>query len=51
MTKKYKVEFAAHRTVKAETPVRFQTRSGERVLFDARKPVQRRVRVKFLAKD
>lgn len=51
MTKKHKVEFTAHRTLKEETPVSFRTRSGERILFDARKPVQRRVKVKFMAKD
>jgi len=51
MTKKHKVEFTAHRTVKEESPVNFRTRAGERVSFDARKPVQRRVKVKFTAKD
>jgi len=50
MTTKHKVEFTAHRTVKEEIPVSFRTRSGERVSFDARRPVQRRVKVKFIAK-
>ena len=50
MPTKHKVEFTAHRTVKEETPVNFRTRSGEKVSFDARKPVQRRVKVKFMAK-
>jgi hypothetical protein len=34
-----------------ETPARFQTRSGEKVSFNVAKPVQRRVKVKFMAKD
>ncbi len=49
VTRKHKVEFTARRTVKEETPVSFRARSGERVSFDASKPVQRRVKVKFMA--
>ncbi len=45
--KKETVEFKAHKTVKVPTEVEFTTRSGERVDFSARKPVEKRVRVKF----
>lgn len=51
MTRKHKVEFTARRTIQEETPVNFRTRSGERVSFDAKKPVQQRVKVKFMAKN
>jgi hypothetical protein len=51
MAKKHKVQFNAHRIVKEEVPVRFETRDGERVSFDARKKVKEPVRVRFLAKD
>jgi hypothetical protein len=50
-TKKHTVQFNAHRTVKEEVPVKFKTRSGERVSFEAKKKVKEPVRVKFRAKD
>ena len=50
-TKKHTVQFNAHRVVKEEVPVKFKTRSGERVSFEATKNVKEPVRVKFKAKD
>lgn len=47
----HKVEFAAHKTVKEEVPVRFRTRDGERVSFEAKKNVKEPVKVKFMARD
>jgi hypothetical protein len=37
--------------VREEVPVRFKTREGERVSFDANKKVKAPVRVRFMAKD
>lgn len=51
MVKRHKVQFSAHRVVKEEVPVRFTTRAGERVSFEARNKVKEPVRVKFMAKD
>jgi hypothetical protein len=39
MSKK-KVEFNAHKVVKKETEVRFTTKDGTKVDFEARKPTQ-----------
>lgn len=50
MTHRHKVQFKAHRTVKEEVPVQFKTRDGERVSFDAKKPVRKPVQVRFMAK-
>ena len=50
-TKKHKVEFKAHRTVREEGPVTFKTRDGGRVSFEAKKKVKEPVRVRFMAKD
>ena len=49
--RRHKVEFKAHRTVREEVPVKFETHEGERVSFEARKKVKEPVRVKFMAKD
>jgi hypothetical protein len=49
-SRKHKVEFKAHRTVREEVPVKFKTRDGERVSFEAKKKVKEPVRVKFMAK-
>jgi hypothetical protein len=48
--KRNTVEFRARKTVKVPTEVAFTTRSGEHVDFKARKPVEKRVRVKFQAR-
>jgi hypothetical protein len=48
--RKHKVEFKAHRTVREEVPVKFKTRAGERVSFEAKEKVKKPVRVKFMAK-
>jgi hypothetical protein len=50
-SRKHKVEFEAHRTVREEVPVKFKTRDGERVSFEAKRKVKEPVRVKFTAKD
>lgn len=49
MTKKT-VSFYARKTVKVPTEVDFTTRSGKRVDFEARKKVNKRVRVRFQAR-
>ncbi len=49
--RKHKVEFKAHRVVKEEVPVKFTTRSGQRVAFEAEKKVKEPVKVKFMARD
>jgi hypothetical protein len=49
--KKHKVEFQAHHTGREEVPVKFKTRDGQRVSFEAKKGVKEPVRVKFMAKD
>jgi hypothetical protein len=51
MAKKHKVQFNAHRVVKEEVPVRFNTRDGGSVSFEARKKVKEPVTVRFMAKD
>lgn len=50
-TRKHKVEFKAHRTVREEVPVKFTTRDGQRIAFDAKKKVKEPVRVKFMARE
>jgi hypothetical protein len=50
-TKKHKVQFKAHRTMREEVPVSFKTRDGERVSFEAKKKVKEPVQVKFMARD
>jgi hypothetical protein len=50
-TKKHTVKFAATKTVKKPTEVKFKTKSGEKVKFKAEKPVKQRVGVQFKAKD
>lgn len=49
--KRHHVEFIAHKTVKEETEVAFQTKSGKQVDFTARKPVKEEVDVSFMAKN
>ena len=51
MTKKHRVAFDAHKTVVAEVPVKFETRSGKEISFEAKKKVKEPVRVKFMAKE
>lgn len=51
MARKHKVQFNAHRTIREEVPVRFKTREGQRISFDAKKKVKEPVRVQFMAKD
>ena len=50
-SKKHKVAFDAHRTVREEVPVKFKARDGERVSFEAKKKVKEPIRVKFTAKN
>ena len=50
-SKKHKVEFKAHCTVREEIPVTFKTRDGEKVSFEAKKKVKEPVKVKFMAKN
>ena len=47
--KKHHVEFIATKTVKERTPVAFTTKTGESVHFTAKKPVQEKVDVSFMA--
>ncbi len=49
--KKHRVEFDAHKVVKAPAKVSFTTTDGERVRFAARKETRIPVRVKFTAKN
>jgi hypothetical protein len=50
-SRKHKVEFKAHRTVREEVPVTFKTRDGERVSFEAKKKVKEPIKVRFMAKN
>jgi hypothetical protein len=50
-TKRHRVEFAAHKTVKEPTEVAFRTKAGERVDFMAKKPVKEVVEVSFFARE
>jgi hypothetical protein len=47
--KKHHVEFTATKTVKEPTRVAFTTKTGESVHFVAKKPVQEKVDVSFVA--
>jgi hypothetical protein len=47
--KKHHVEFTATKTVMEPTPVAFTTKIGESVHFTAKKPVQEKVDVSFMA--
>ena len=49
MTRRTRVKFTATKTVKKPTEVEFKTGAGEEVAFTAKKPVQVRKRVNFLA--
>lgn len=51
MAKKHKVEFDAKRKVAQKVPVKFRTKSGERVSFKAKKKVEKPVHVKFMARN
>jgi len=50
MVRRARVKFTATEIVKKPTEVEFKTRSGEEVEFKAKKPVEVRKRVNFLAK-
>ena len=51
MSKKHHVAFAAHRKVKENVHVAFQTKAGKPISFDAEKKVKEPVRVDFMAKN
>lgn len=49
--KKHHVDFSAHKKVKEPTEVKFKTKTGELVDFEARKPVEKRIDVSFMARN
>ena len=51
MSKKHHVDFRATKVVKEPTEVKFRTKTGQVVDFDARKPVEKKVGVHFMARN
>ena len=51
MSKRHHVSFTAHKKVKEDVHVTFQTKTGKPVSFDAEKKVEEPVRVDFMAKN
>jgi len=49
--KKHTVKFVATKTVNEPTEVKFTTKAGKKVDFEAEKPVKEKVKVQFQAKD
>jgi hypothetical protein len=49
--KKHTVAFTATKTVKKPTEVKFQTKSGQKVKFEANEPTKQKVNVSFKAKN
>ena len=49
--KKHTVKFTATKTVKKPTEVKLKMRTGDKVKFEADKPVKKKVRLKFQAID
>ena len=50
-SKRHHVDFVATKRVKKPTEVVFRTKAGEKVDFVARKPVDRKVKVSFMASN
>jgi hypothetical protein len=49
--KRHHVKFVAEKTVTEPTKVKFETKSGDRVDFVARKPIREEVEVSFMARN
>ncbi len=51
MTKRHTVEFKAKKPVSVPKRVKFETDAGKKVSFPAHKTVEKKVKVKFRAKN